>query len=114
MSASRVLVIKARNPCISCACSLPAVDKDTSGGLEFPEFLDLCKALCGTKKHWKKSIPLRVIVAVGLKLAALPAAGYLIRKAITAIPGVNKKYVPGGITVLAAEKAYKLAGGGII
>mmetsp|Transcript_22913 Transcript_22913/g.68109 ORF Transcript_22913/g.68109 Transcript_22913/m.68109 type:complete len:166 (-) Transcript_22913:98-595(-) len=93
---------------------LKEFDLDQSNSLEFPEFLQLCKTLCASKKNWRKSIPLRVVCAVTLKLALIPAAGILIKKGITAAVPSSKKYVPTGITAFAAEKVYKLAGGGII
>ncbi|KAG1664891.1 hypothetical protein FOA52_006237 [Chlamydomonas sp. UWO 241] len=88
-------------------------DTDKCGKLQYAEFLKLCQALCGTKNHWRKSIPLRVICGVALKMAVFPLAGWALKKGVHSV-GVPSKFVPAGLTVLAAESVYKAAGGGII
>uniref|UniRef100_A0A061QRC5 EF-hand domain-containing protein n=1 Tax=Tetraselmis sp. GSL018 TaxID=582737 RepID=A0A061QRC5_9CHLO len=80
-------------------------DKDENGTLNFDEYFEICKMLFFTKRNWKNSLVLRVLINLGFKMIAFPVAGALIKKGgmKLGIPGFG--FVAEGFFVTGVEIA---------
>ena len=86
-------------------------DADNSGQLEFPEFLELTKALFGGKNGWKDSILLRAAILMLTNLLIWPLAGSGARRGVLALGLSSAAVVPSPVWAIGAENAVKFVYG---
>ena len=87
---------------------LKKYDTDQSGGLEYPEYLELAKALFGGKHGWKDSILLRAGTMMLLNLLVWPLAGSGARQGMIGLGVTGAAVIPGPVWSIAAENVVKL------
>mmetsp|Transcript_10200 Transcript_10200/g.29245 ORF Transcript_10200/g.29245 Transcript_10200/m.29245 type:complete len:152 (-) Transcript_10200:128-583(-) len=73
--------------------------------LDFDEYHKICKALFFSKRNWKDSILLRVVINIGWKLLLFPLAGALIKKGGSRLRLPLFRSLPEGVFVTGVEIA---------
>ncbi|KAG2487657.1 hypothetical protein HYH03_013794 [Edaphochlamys debaryana] len=82
-------------------------DGNSNRHLDFPEFLELCKGLVGTKKNWRDSLFLKIGIAVVMKALGFPYLAGLIKTGVEATGLKGIEGVPVGAITYMLESASK-------
>lgn len=89
-------------------------DVDRSGALEYPEFLELSKALFGGNRGWKDSILLRAGTMIVLNIIIWPLAGSGARRGVLSMGLASAAMIPSPVWTIAVENVVKLVHGTVM